>query len=228
MVIQTPAAHDGKNISNFVIGSRFLRKTMRQASSPTTSFDTTQLVCVPGIKIGIYFGARNQHHQDVSIEQWRTLDPNGVLLFVMLQVNTEIFYRNDLLCSLGLIAATLKNGYFGAVEERDAKHCLDRLTSEDRDAALGFALVAAARGAFLDLVETLLEWGAPADATSDDDGSIPLEIALLRENLSLARLLLKHGASPDLELVSGISCRTMADETKMTLFQGLFAQKTAE
>jgi ankyrin repeat protein len=87
---------------------------------------------------------------------------------------------------------------------------------------LGLALITASRESFYPLSEALLAWDADLHAGADDDGSMPLEIALQNRDIKLAHLLLAHGADPDRELVSGETCREMAKAEILDVFTKRF------
>ncbi len=222
VIVQTTELLSEKIDEKFHVGCMFLKDHLEKFNSKHISFDSKNLYTNENIKIGIFFGKKNQQYREIMGKSLKEIDPKGVLFHSILQVNEKLTYRPDILCSIALISASLKAGHFGPTSVEDAKHPLSILSPKDKQDALGFALVASSRAPFYELAETLLSWGAKADAASDDDGSIPLEIALDDQNLQLAKLLIKHGADPDLELVSGMTCRETAQDQDLVEFQNLF------
>jgi hypothetical protein len=218
VLVQVGDKERSASASPYRVGDQFYGEHRRNPAHNQATYDLKSIYTHEDILMSVLFGEKNHQVRSLSSRALQEMDPQGILITALLAVNAKTFHRPDMLGAIALTAASLSAGYFGPVPQNDAKQAIAILSQQDRADALGLALITASRGAFYPLSEALLTWGADVHAGADDDGSMPLEIALQNRDIKLAYLLLAHGADPDRELVSGETCRQMAKEENLVVF----------
>jgi ankyrin repeat protein len=99
------------------------------------------------------------------------------------------------------LASAIRSG-----DLRQLRMLLDAGAKPDKRDSLGAtALHDAVWAGRADMVELLLERGANANAPHAEGGSTPLDYAVLRDDLTVANLLLKFGADANAEYPSGVT-----------------------
>lgn len=210
VVVHTKDLDYKKKFGMVLSGNEFLELQV-ESSRELSNLPRFEILQAKNVsKLGLFFGRNNAVYKECAYEDFYSLDDSGSLFYEVVKVSTETGFPLDDARSVILTASLLKAGVFGKVDDNEILHTLNRLAKEEIAGGLSLALVFSARRSLNMLAQIILNWGAPVNSEADDDGAMPLEIAVMHKNIFLIELLLQQGADPDIELSSGRTSREVA------------------
>ena len=206
------------------LGTDYLSLLAKSSAPRGQYFDMMSIYSAPVGRLSVFYGENNAKRVSVGFKDLAEHDPDGTLINAILGVNAPGTQGVEEAEGIGFIAACMNVGYIKAPSPSAAKEFLKALPLDVSREALRHALVYLSRYGSDRLIEALLEMGADPNVSSDDDGSVPLEIAMQSRRFKLATMLVEHGADPTLKLSSGATCRGLAQRDGVTDFIELFAK----
>lgn len=175
------------------------------------------------VQIGVFYSG-NQTNGSLSFDlaELKKYDNTGMIAQAILGINAPGTLDSEEAEGLGLLVASIAADRLPSVPAGEAKNLFNMLSRDNQKIALRHALVLSCRLADQPLVNELLNLKADPNVVSDDDGSMPLEIATQKGDVRMVQSLYKHGANPDVKLTSGMTCRVIAEEMQFIEISAIF------